>query len=367
MNKNNPYFTFFKTAVDTVWSRKLVGAFLKEREKVADALKVELAIPTFQFNYNKKHWGTWDSGNKVLTISYHLVDKYEWASVLQVLRHEMAHMICTEIWSDVGDNGRSHGALFTKACDVMGIPADRTYSPDKDEISEKERLVSKVQKLFALGESNFEAEAKMAVRKAYEFMAKHNISALELPESERKFVFRPVGEIYRKVPHYIKMLGGIIIEHYFVKGVLTYVCHDGVNYKYFEMYGEPHNVDVAEYVYHFLLAEGERQWKAFKRTVDKGYSKHAFLEGFYGGFSDTLDQQKREIAREAKKVTNILPVAIDDPLLEERYRQQYPRVRKSSSRSGVSKRGRSAGHKRGQGVKIRQGVTRSSNSTLRLT
>ena len=366
MNKSNPYFDFYKTAVDTVWGKKLVKAFLEEQSKVQEALKVTLKVPTFAFSLNKKHLGSWNRATKTLTISYYLVDKHEWKSVLQVLRHEMAHMICSEIWGDIDDNGHHHGELFAKACNIMGISADRCFDPHTDGIAEKEKLVSKVQKLFALGESNFEEEAKLAIGKAYEIMAKHNISALELPEADRRFVFRPVGEIYRKVPFYVKCLGGLMNRHYFVKCIFTHVYCDGVHYKVLELYGEPHNVDVAEYVYHFLLAEGEREWAKFKVNASRGYSKHAFLEGFYDGFGNTLRHQREE-ALTSTVEGNTLPISIDDPLLEERYRQQYPSVRKSGSRSGVSKRGRSAGRERGKGVTVRQGVSRSGSGSLQLT
>ena len=371
MNKDNQYFGLFRTAVDTVWGRKVIAAFLEERNKIEKVLKVLLSVPTIEFTLNKHELGSWTPSTKTLTLSYHLLDKYEWDSVLHVLRHEMAHMITTEIWGDVSDNGRHHGELFAKACNIMGIPADRTFDPGSDEISEKEKLVTKVQKLFALGESNFEAEAKVAVRKAYELMAKHNISSVELPEAERKFVFRPVGEVYQKTPHYVKKLAGIMMNSYFVKCIFSYIYHEGTPYKYLEMYGEPHNVDVAEYVYHFLLAEGERQWDLFKVGVaGRGYSKHAFLEGFYSGFYSTLKQQKEE-ALEAALTSiaseNTLPVSIDDPLLDEKYRQQYPSARKTHSRSGAKAKGRSVGHEKGRSVTIRQGVSQGGSSRLQLT
>jgi len=366
MNKDNQYFVFFKAAVDTVWGKKMLAAFLEERDKVRQALSFTLAIPTFAFSLNKHEFGSWNSHTKTLTISYYLVDKHEWASVLHVLKHEMAHMIVSEVWGDISDNGKHHGELFAKACQVMGIVADRTFDPGS-EITEKEKLVSRVQKLFALGESNFEAEAKVAVRKAYELMARHNIVSVELPESERKFVFRPVGEVYLKTPHYVRLLAGIMMSSYFVKCIFTYINHEGKFYKYLELYGEPHNVDVAEYVYHFLLAEGERQWNVFKAGITNGgYSKNAFLEGFYIGFNDTLRSQKEEALGDVAS-GNTLPVSVDDPLLNEKYRKQYPKACSSRAKSGVKLRGRLAGQEKGRNVTIRQGVSQGSGDRLRLT
>lgn len=366
MNKASKYFEAFKESINSVWGRKLCVEFFKHSERVKRILGEPLNAPVFRFNHSRTQLGSWNAAEKILTISYYLLDNYEWDVVSYVLRHEMAHMIVSEVWGDIGDNGRAHGELFAKACDILEISAERVFDPSRD-FADKEKLVSRVQKLFALGESNFKEEADLAVKKAYELMAKHNISAMNMADLERKFVARPVGEIYLRVPYYIKRLAGLVKKNYFVECILSNHLANGKYYTFVEFFGEPHNVDVAEYVYHFLLLEGERQWSSFRRCVDtRRYTKSAFLEGFYAGFAESLNKERVSVMSVVDP-ENTLPIGIQDPLLKEKYRSHYPLTQKTRSKSTTTKQGKMAGFERGRAVKIRQGVTSDGSSGGLLT
>lgn len=366
MNKASKYFEAFQESINSVWGSKLCLEFFKCSERVKRILGQPLETPIFRFNHSRTRLGTWNPTDKILTVSYYLLDNYEWDVVSYVVRHEIAHMIVSEIWGDIGDNGRVHGELFAKACDVLEIPPDRVFDPQRD-FADKEKLVSRVQKLFALGESNFKEEADLAVKKAYELMAKHNISSMNLAELERRFIARPVGETYLRVPYYVKRLAGLVKKNYFVECILSHHQVNGKYYSYVEFFGEPHNVDVAEYVYHFLLLEGERQWEAFRKQVNsRHYTKAAFLEGFYAGFSESL-RQERESVMSVVDPENTLPIGTQDPLLKEKYRNHYPSMQTSRSKSTTTKRGKMAGFERGKNVRVRQGVSTSPTNSALLT
>ena len=167
--------------------------------------------------------------------------------MVQTLKHEMAHMIVSEIWHDIPDNGNSHGELFKKACAVMDVDSAGSHSSiEKAEyrLPENERIVEKIHKLFCLGESNYEKEARAAVMKAEELMIKYNISMRDLPKEGRVFVARPVGNLYTKVPSYVVRLSRIISDHYFVKHIfITHYdqyssknCRRG---RYITFFGDP--------------------------------------------------------------------------------------------------------------------------------
>lgn len=378
-------FDSFKNDVNSVWVKKLIREFDKQNYLVYEATKCHLEYPNFEINYDKNFWGTWNKSTKTITLSCNLFENFEWDAVVQTLKHEMAHMIVSEIWKDISNNGNDHGELFKKACGVMNVSDQRSHSSfDKAgyRLPEKEKIVSKIHKLFSLGESNHKAEAELAVQKAHELMIKYNVESLNLLESQKLFVSRPVGNINAKIPTYIKSLASVVCDNYFVKHI--YIPYNGM--RYIEMYGEPHNVDIAEYVFHFLIIEGERQWEEFKKSDEyinrhssgqytykfdyetgedikrkkSTYSKMAFLEGFVSGFSKTLSQQQEKVIQNIS-AENKMPVTIDDPLLDEKYQKEYnPKSWNTySRRSGGG--GFEHGSKRGSSVTIRQGVSRGSS------
>jgi len=216
---------------------------------------------------------------------------------------------------------------------------------------------------------------------------------------------RPVGKIYTKVPDYVKTLARTVSNYYFVKHI--YIVHEHKNYgrqgpgdkRYIEFYGEPHNVDIAEYLFHFLLLEGERQWKEFQKTDQyvnrfakrnsendyydddyeyrngkkrknrkSVYSKVSFLTGFYNGFDNKLCEKQTKVSNKLKKEnpTTSLPVLGEDVLLKERYKAHYnPTTWHSGGRSGYGG-GYSDGRAAGENVRIRQGVTRGSSKKINL-
>lgn len=364
MNADNQYFREFKGSVESAWARKIVNEFYTQERTVEAQLGKTLAVPNFAFSFSKEYLGLWSAKDKTITISHHLLRNYGWNDIVQVLKHEMAHMIVSEIWGDIDNSGQKHGELFAKAANIMGVPASSKLQ-STDSMLRREKMVARIHKLFALSESNHHEEAESALNKAYDLMARYNIKVLDDPE-ERKFVFRPVGEIYGRVPLYVKILARIISKNYFVKHILMGHGASYSNYhreikRYIEIFGEPHNVDIAEYVFHFLLSEGERQWRDFQETEEYRlrrngqYSKAAFMEGFFHGFGSTLNTKRVEVMKEVDP-GNTLPIGTNDPLLEEKYNGHYnPRTMAGSngSRGG----GRGVGLDRGKNVRIRQGVS----------
>jgi hypothetical protein len=339
----------------------------------------------------KTKWGSWDENTKTLTLSYHLLRNYEWDAVVHTLKHEVAHMIVSELWSDIEDNTSGHGELFKKACVIMGIDAEKCHSSiemAEYQLPENEKILSKIHKLFCLGESNHKEEANSAIAKAHELMIKYNISHLDLPKERRLFVFRPVGRIYEKVPEYVKSLARIVCDNYFVKHI--YVSHriDWKTKRTIEFYGSPSAVDVSEYIFHFLLQEGERQWKDFQKTEEyqnrydeedfryfynrrtgedckrkRGkFSKIAFLEGVYSGFSRTLETKNEEVIEVINAQRN-MPVTLDDPLLEEKFNAHYKPTNWNCGGRGSNGGGFSEGAERGSKITIRSGVSRGNGAS----
>jgi hypothetical protein len=372
--ENDPVFDSFRETVSTILINKITNEFRKQNRIIESRLKGRfLEMPNFRLSYAKGKWGSWNASENVMTFSIYLFRKFHWNAFVKVLKHEMAHMIVSEIFVKVDgldDCGKHHGELFKKACEILDLEYSRCESCtslEEYEVPERERVVSRVQKLMALGDDKSggtEAETKTALSKAYELMERYNISSIESERTETDFIARPVGSRWKKVPTYIKILAHTISEYYFVKHIF---CQgNGDQGRYIEFFGEPQNLDIAEYVFHYLLVEGERQWKEFKKTdtyKDRKkyadvtwsgrycptYKKSDFLEGLYEGYNSHLKETKRSVTEKHEKEMmdskSYLPIGIDDPLLKENYRKHYPNARTWHSGGGSS----GYGHREGQG------------------
>jgi len=387
------YFKKFQDDIGNVWAKKLALEFYIQNRLVYNHTNTELELPTFELSLKKGRWGQWSSSTRTMQLSYYLLNNFEWDAVVQTIKHEMAHMIVDEIWRDIPDNNRYHGELFKKACKVMDVEPQRTNSSEDKKnyrIPEREKVLSKIHKLFNLGESNHKSEADAAMAKAHELMIKYNISLKELPISQRAFIFRPVGPVFSNVPEHVKDLARVVSRNYFVKHIYMIYKSDSRRsrtrtQRYIEFYGEAHNVEIAEYIFHFLLVEAERQWADFQQTEEylnrytnedgnlsyvekydyinnkcnrrrKGrYSKVAFLQGFTYGLCVLLGKGTEAVKKKIDP-ENVLPIWSGDKLLDEKFKNHYNPTSWKSGGSGSSGGGRSEGYARGKVVQIRQGV-----------
>jgi len=397
----------YKADIHDSWGKKLVNEFYTQRRLYIykQFPDTNISIPTFSIDDAAKRWGMWYPKTRTISISLRLLRDYSWDAVVLTLKHEMAHMIVDEILIKQGldDSGKSHGELFKKACEIMGIDGKRLTSHQEKlnySLPDKEKIVSRVRKLMALGESNHKEEAESAITKAHELMVKHNISLTEIPNEDRTFVGRPVGHSMKKVPTYIKTLTRLISNYYFVNAIYMTKARgysggrrDTIE-RYVEFYGEPHNLDVAEYVFHFLLMEGEKEWENFQKsegyknrldtaeTIDKydddyfyrtgnckqrkkaTYSKVAFIDGVFSGFKDKLKTREETVLEQLDLEHNTLPIGVNDPLLQEKYNSHY-NPRSWGSGGGYGGEGFGAGRSVGKSLTIRSGVTRGSGQGQR--
>ncbi len=391
-------YDHYKEDIHNVWGNKLITEFCNQRQMylrpVFDS-SVDLNIPTFSIDNTIKRLGQWDKSNQTISIALRLLRDYSWDAVVNILKHEMAHMVVDEIFikQGVDDNGKSHGELFKKACDIMNVQEDRLVNLEElknYQLPDKEKIVGKIKKLIALGESQHKEEAESAITKAHELMIKYNISLSEVPSDKRVFIGRPVGNIMTKVPTYVKTLVRIIKDYYFVNAIYMskerkYAGERDAITRYVEFYGEPHNLDIAEYVFHFLLMEAEREWKIFKesdeykhrldglensdfyynkngnfiRNRPATYSKVAFMDGVFYGFKNKLKEREDSVLKQINLNQNTLPLFTYDVLLQEKYKAYYNPTSWSSGNSytgGGFDKGKSVGGN----ITIRSGVTRGS-------
>jgi hypothetical protein len=388
-------FEKFQADARVLWKRKLLDEYSKQREMVRQELGDRLEYPMFKVVPLDKLWGQWSPSTRTIMLNEDLFKHFPWAAVVHVLKHEMAHQVVTEIL-DMDCYGVSHGEAWQLACTALQVDPKRcvSYSYLQEcESSVYDSMAEKVEKLFALGESNFTAEAEAAVTKAYELMERHKIRLIKRKREGETWISRPVGMLFKKMPTYVWKLARIMSDYYNVRCIQ---CHyygereEGKgesyhHYRYMEMFGEPHNLDVAEYVFNFLLLEGERQWKEFKKSeayVRGHHGKVQWLREFMNGFDSKINCQKR-VVNEAcgiggdpdfcepdedatdEEIEVTAMVYQYDKVLEDNYHRAYPNMRNISYGGGYRTRSGSGGYAAGQNTSVRRAV-RSGGGKRRL-
>lgn len=385
-------FQKFNNDTRRVWQKKLLNEYGKQRIMVEAELGTLLEYPTFKVLPLDRLWGQWSPAERTITLNEDLFKHYPWDAVIHVLKHEMAHQVVTEIL-DMDVYGVSHGEAWELACAALRVEPKRCVSYSflqEYETSVYDKMTSKIEKLLALGESSFEEEAQSAIAKAYELMERYKIKLAKKKRKGKVWISRPVGILFKKMPSYVWELTRMMSDYYNVRCIQ---CHhydneDGHNgsYRYIEMFGEPHNLDVAEYVFHFLLVESEYRWKKFYKSeeyMSGVHGKVAWINEFMRGFGHKLAEQKRVIfeaqlkedkenseahSKEEEKTeayqTCTSLIYQYDKVLEERYKENYPNMR-SCKTGGGSRRSGNGGFGAGQDTRVRSAVRKGTSTRRR--
>ncbi len=321
--------------------------------------------------------GHWDEDCRTVTLAERLVRRAGLRDVTAVFRHEVAHQIVSELYAIRG--AQAHGEAFRRACALLEIPAKSTLAVDlpEDGLHAGDRgVLARVRKLLALGTSSNTHEAESALAKAHELALRHNLDlvaeAAGMPSSaphgpnpnpnadrHDRYDVRLLAPVFKRVPSYIWPIATMLSESYFT----TYICRghrdaDGKRVQTIELYGTPENLELAEYVWYFLLHQGELAWNAYRRSEGrtKGRHKTSFLNGLFEGFRETLDRRAKHLAS-----TKAL-VWLGDPKLDAFYRRRNPHVSTRSVSPQVEREVHAAGHDRGKKLRLRPGLGTSSRS-----
>ncbi len=294
--------------------------------------------PLFSLKDGEKSLAHWDSSKREISFSRRFVLGYPWDAVKEVLVHEMAHQYAHEVFK--AGNEPPHGPSFRKACHVLKANprASGSYRPltdrlSEDGLSEQDRILVKVKKLLALGNSMNRNEAEFAVAKAHDLIRKYNLDLLE-KDRERRFISLFTGLPALKHARHEYLLSHLLVEHYFVYGIWVpaYVISKGKMGRVFEITGTPENVKIASYVHDFITCHMERAWGDFNRNKKLGRSHQCdFSTGLVMGFTDRLNRERTDRGSAASPqlispshAGALVPL---DPKLSEYASYRYPRVR----------------------------------------
>jgi len=243
--------------------------------------------------------------------------------VREVLKHEVAHQFVDEVLK-IHDQA-AHGPAFEDVCRRFGIDARATGLPAVPAGQGGEDggspVLRRIARLLALAESPNVHEAEAAMKTAQHLMLKHNIDAKVAAASEG-YAFVHMGVPRRRVEAAEHVLAGLLSRHFFVEAIWvpSYVAKEPRSGRVHELCGTLSNLEVASYVYAFLLETSERLWREHKlrHGIDSDKERRRFLVGVMSGFDEKLKAGTKESQREGL-------IWVGDPGLEGFLHQRYPR------------------------------------------
>ncbi|BCL63116.1 hypothetical protein DGMP_38090 [Desulfomarina profundi] len=344
---------------------------------------IDLRAPILEISESKGVMGSWNSATRTLTLSSHLISEYPWTVVQQVLKHEMAHQICSEL---LGSSETGHGADFFKACDLLGVEAEfrgpcstivelETSLEGKNTISGSGRkFIDKIEKLLALATSPNEHEAALAMEKATELIDKYGVSAFDLGRKQN-FGYILINRKRKRIERYQRDICRILQDFFSVRVVMS-TLYDPLlidSHKVIELLGTKENVAVAEYCYYFLENKLESLWN-HNRHRFRGQArreKNSYFLGLLAGFYKKLERSREQRKRRAEKgyhsgeMERILTVSKNE--LGRYVSARFPQLRRAR-RSGakVYRNTYSEGVKTGGTITLAKGVSGDSVNSGRL-
>ncbi len=336
--------------LETLTLRAISG---EHRELNGSLFGRRLSRPSFALSDAEGRLGQWISATKTLELSRRLLADMSWGTLVEVLKHEMAHQFVDEV---LGVFETAHGPAFRRVCAERGIDARASGAPATDGASARGRdeqaALEKISRLLTLATSPNTHEAEAAMAAAQRLMLKYNLEeASRYPE--RDYCFKQVGKPTGRVYEAPRILALILSEHFFVETIWVSVWRplEGKHGSVIELCGTRANVEMADYVYDFLTHTSERLWREHKRAhaIDSNRDRRAFLAGVMSGFRDKLRAQKK-----ANKEHGL--VWRGDPALGAYFAQRHPHLRWTRHGSSAHQAAHAHGQRAGSAIVLHRGV-----------
>ena len=373
-----PKFENLHTDLYRLWSIQL----LKEWENVCFQYGVDLPKPSLEISESKSIYGSWTSGLRKISISSHLIRNHSWDHVLEVLKHEMAHQMVNEYY---GSLDTTHGFLFDKACKKLGVSAwaskatgslPEGIAPSEQRVlcEEDEKLLKRAEKLLALAASDNENEALLAMERVRELYTKHNLKKIK-NKIHNDYSYRIINHKKKRASQTQAIIAGIISENYFVDVIFSSLYDPSVNesHKTLEIFGTAENVEMAEYVYHFLFNNLPKLWSKYKKqTGVSAKSKKSYIHGVLYGFSEKLKIQKGELKKASSNGKWGLQISMDQGLdiykreLWQYINKRHPKIHNKTYRGkGLEKDSYEKGKAAGRSLNIHKGLHKKSSGAMK--
>ena len=361
--------------------RSWTSQLYREYKDISWRYKVNLDPPIIEIFESEKYWGRWIPESRTIKISAKLIHGHSWDVVVNILKHEMAHQIATELFDIDG----GHGKQFQKCCQMIGVPHDfRSASGDIPKIildlkeykisSEKRRLLEKVDKLLSLAKSVNKHEAELAMNKAREFILKYNLKRVQ-KDSGSKYVYKIINHKKKRIENYQRKICSILSNFFFVDIVCSYLYDATLRdtHRTIELLGTLENVLMAEYVYFFLLNQLESLWVRHQAKTGAPFrEKRSYWLGIIEGFREKLEHMEKiksdfqHLPRSRQKTVSAL-ICGEDGMLSNFKKDRFPRLFSPSHQyPKIYKKTYMSGKEDGRNLNLYKGVARKDGNKGKL-
>jgi hypothetical protein len=337
-----------------------VRAIHKTFEHINGSLfRFKLRPPAFELVASAERLGRWVPVLRTLELSRDLLVKHGWGVLEEVLKHEMAHQYVDEVLH-VRDEP-AHGPIFRRVCEERGIDARAAGAPVAGPETTPNPVLERIAKLLALAESPNEHEAQAAMSAAQRLMLKHNIEAA-VSGTAASYCFRHLGQPTGRVSEHERRLAMLLDEFFFVQVIWVPIwrTREAKRGSVLEVCGSRDNVDLAAYVYDFLMYTADALYRADrKRRGDRSHqSRRKFLAGVMSGFHQRLASERKR--SEAQGL-----VWVGDAELGGYFRRRHPHVRWARHAVSINGEAYSRGQTAGRNIVLHRGVKSSAGPTIR--
>jgi predicted SprT family Zn-dependent metalloprotease len=321
-----------------------------------------LQKPVLGVSDSQTKLGQWVKQHRRLELSNRLLLEHSWGTVVEILKHEMAHQYVDEVLECRDEP--AHGPTFQRICAERGIDARATAAigETKSEQPSNGPALERVSRLLALARSSNQNEAQAAMNAAQRLMLKHNLSAIDTHE-QPQYGFRHLGEPTGRINESQRVLALIITEHFFVDAIWVPVwrVREGKRGSVLEVCGTGANLDMAAYVHSFLTETANRLWRENKRSkgIKSNRDRLAFIAGVMTGFYDKLNSQKKKHNQEGL-------VWVGDPALRRYLKIRHPYTRCAYYGTSKSNPAHVDGRIAGEHIVLHRGLRKGRSSGPKL-
>lgn len=230
------------------------------------------------------------------------------------------------------------------------------------EMTDQEKILEKVRRLFELAKSSNEHESAAAAAKAQELLHKYNLSQHDIPTDEKE----PFIEVRLRLKNHSHWAGTLL--NVLAKANGAYVVHTSARYNEYAVLGQKHTIDIVEFSY--AQMEKRITWLAdvawdiyLGDETSAAMYKDGFARGIIDRLSDRLKKQVDEQRVESKESTAL--VVQHDRELQTYVRSVFPILTYSKINFAASD-GYGDGKRAGRFLNVHAGVTGGAKGMRRL-
>ena len=230
------------------------------------------------------------------------------------------------------------------------------------EMTDQEKILEKVRRLFELAKSSNEHESAAAAAKAQELLHKYNLSQHDIPTDEKE----PFIEVKLRLKNRARWTGTLL--NVLAKANGAYVVHTSDAYNEYAVLGQKHTIEIVEFSYSQMEKRitwlADVAWDIYLGDEDSAVMyKDGFARGIINRLNDRLHKQVEEQRVESKESTAL--VVQHDRELTEYVRQVYPRLTNRRVTFAASD-GYGDGQRAGRFLNVHAGVTGGAKGMRRL-